>query len=131
MVDTLTTNHEFTKPEIGGSTDSWGNKLNANWDKVDGLLKDQLGEFSLRNATHVTKLTVAADGNFNISVDGTNFVALTPTGELQLKLGVHTLGLRVVASGSLELYLDTVRVGVLSLAGKLQVKDDVEAFAGV
>lgn len=131
MVDTLTTNHQFTKPEIGGSNDSWGNKLNANWDKVDGLLNDQLGTFSLRNGPHVTKLAVSAAGNFEMWVDGTHFMNLTPAGELQIKLATHTLGIKVASSGNLELYLDTIRVGVLSLAGKLQVKDDVEAFAGV
>jgi len=38
MADASTTTYSFTKPEVGASTDSWGGKLNANWDSVDDLL---------------------------------------------------------------------------------------------
>lgn len=39
MADTVTTNYGFTKPEVGGSSDSWGGKLNNNWDSADALFK--------------------------------------------------------------------------------------------
>lgn len=38
MPDVLTTKYKFTEPEVGGSDDTWGDKLNANWAKIDDLL---------------------------------------------------------------------------------------------
>lgn len=32
MADTITAGPAFTKPEVGGSESTWGNKTNANWD---------------------------------------------------------------------------------------------------
>ncbi len=38
MPDTLTTVWQFTKPQVGGSTNTWGGKLNTDLDSTDDLI---------------------------------------------------------------------------------------------
>jgi len=35
MADANTPNYDFTLPEVDGSDDTWGTKLNANWSSID------------------------------------------------------------------------------------------------
>jgi hypothetical protein len=69
MADTTTTNYSFTKPEVGASEDTWGTKLNANWDSIDSSLK-AVSDIANAAVTSLADLSVTATAAELNYVDG-------------------------------------------------------------
>lgn len=59
MADTETPHYEFTLPEVGGSSDTWGTKLNQNFTDLDGYLAT-LDAAAMKRAANLGDLENAA-----------------------------------------------------------------------
>jgi hypothetical protein len=66
MPDTTTTNLGLTKPEIGASADTWGNKINADFDLVDALFA-AAGTGTSIGANVGAGKTLAVAGTLNVT----------------------------------------------------------------
>lgn len=61
MADTFTLNFGLTKPEIGSSPDSWGNKLNSNLDSLDNIVVAVRSDFLPVDLATTGNVTLAGE----------------------------------------------------------------------
>jgi len=101
MADSTTTNLALTKPEPGASADSWGTKLNDNFDDLDGIFKSD-GTGTSVGLKVGSGNTLAVAGTFTLTGTGT---ATTQTlGDSSTKLSTTAFVAAAIAAAKEALY---------------------------
>lgn len=110
MPDTLTTNYGYTKPEVGGSNDTWGDKLNADLEAIDAKLKTLSDDVAAVAAAG--GLTLASFGAINSTIykknDGTLGTAAAAVGTVLGRRATGEIGFYDYATLKNDLALNNV-----------------------
>lgn len=78
MADTVTPIHGFTKPEVNASDDTWGAKLNTDWDLLDSKLDIRSSTAEVLAGTAANR-TVTPSALAALWIRGTDVTAATNT----------------------------------------------------
>jgi hypothetical protein len=128
MADSNTTNYSFVKPEVGASEDTWGTKLNANWDALDTLLggisNSQFSYLDIATlGTSEASKVVTADASNNVSLGGN----VSVTGSVSVSSALNE-GFGSVTSSSGTATIDCSAATVFSIT---LTEDTTFAFSNI
>jgi hypothetical protein len=120
MADTTTTNFELVKPEVGASTDTWGTKLNDNFDVIDSAMQDNADAA----AAALAAAEAMAPGKILQVVQGTSNTAVSITAKTYAETQLSAAITPSLASSKILVLVDhqiDIRANAASAAGGLRL----------